>query len=157
MAFRGFTLSKIAEMDSTTHRVRLISPTTLRYRCLRCAALCCLLGGPVVSRKDVERLNQIHPHQSDWLVEMRVGGIRKSSLRSKPTGECVFLQRRRGEYSCSVYDCRPKVCRFFPFVLKRRNQFIELFVLPCRGLNDREGIHLDEGFVRNLVTSALTP
>ena len=150
-------MSKIAVMDSTTHRVRLISPTTLRYRCLHCAALCCLLGGPVVSGKDVERLSQIRPLQSDWLVETRMGDVRKSSLRSKPTGECVFLQRRRDEYRCSVYDYRPKVCRSFPFVLKRKNQFIEFFVLPCRGLNSREGIRLDEEFVRDLATSALTP
>jgi len=48
----------LVTLDSKLRRVADLSleQERFRFKCKRCAALCCKLGGPVLTRKDVERI-----------------------------------------------------------------------------------------------------
>ena len=38
----------------------------------------------------------------------------KHFLKFKDNGDCIFLDKHNGRYSCSVYTARPGVCRKYP-------------------------------------------
>jgi len=130
----------------------------LRFKCLRCAAFCCSLGGPMVSRKDISRLRR-GVKKIDQLIETVNVGTRKAKvLSSRPNGQCILLSKRsQNRYGCLAYELRPDRCRSYPFRLIRRGSRLELFVLPCRGLNRTRGRLVDEEFVREHLEFAAPP
>ena len=130
----------------------------LRFKCLRCAAFCCWLGGPVVSRKDINRLRR-GVEKIDQLIETVDVGTRKARvLSSKPNGQCILLSKRsQNRYGCLAYEFRPDTCRSYPFRLIRKESRLEVFVLPCRGLNRTCGRLVDEEFVREHLEFATAP
>lgn len=58
-------------------------------------------------------------------------------MRKKPNGECVFLDGN----TCTIYENRPLVCRFYPFYLVRTDEEDFQFGVtrePCQGLGEGE-------------------
>ncbi len=124
----------------------------LRFRCIRCAVFCCLLGGPKLSVTDIECLKNAGHDEADFLDTVRNG------LKIMANGSCCFL-RLNGEknlYECSVYDSRPLLCRLYPFHFQWTG--LDTFVvriMPCRGLSRRFGNLLDERFLCDYLQDAL--
>jgi Fe-S-cluster containining protein len=137
----------------------------LRFRCKRCAVLCCKLGGPVLIKSDVERAKLAGHRLEDFLettvdpkfkrLPMMVG-----NLKNNKDGSCILLKSnpRKGVYECPIYDSRPARCRLYPFDFERvsPNSFTLKLIPSCNGLNAEDGELVNENFVtKHLLTPFL--
>jgi Fe-S-cluster containining protein len=55
-------------------------------------------------------------------------------MKKTPEGKCVFLK----DNQCSIYALRPRICMFYPFELKfkeDKGQHAFDFTLECQGIN----------------------
>ena len=59
----------IITLDSTQNCIRkiILTQKQLSYTCKRCATLCCKLGGPVLTKKDVKQIEQAGYNIKDFL------------------------------------------------------------------------------------------
>ena len=158
----------IAEIrwDSETGKIADISffRSDLRFKCGRCAVFCCKLGGPRMSREDIQRLSQAGCEPDDFqdaTADGRFGleGGEKPAMKQRENGSCVFLEYD-GEnkvYRCSVYEFRPALCRLYPFEFKRTGLNTGLLrVIPCcNGLNTREGVSVGRKMIDELFGTIL--
>jgi len=59
-------------------------------------------------------------------------------LKFKENGDCFFLKKNDGEYSCGVYEARPDICRKYPSKPKQNEVCAEIrkiFLCEKTGLN----------------------
>jgi Fe-S-cluster containining protein len=147
---------KIAEIriEPETSNVKHIAlfSDNLRFKCRRCAAFCCKLGGPRLSSKDVERLRRAGLTRAELL------DATNGSLKNTVSGSCVLLKfdPLRRFYECTVYPHRPALCRLYPFhIEKTSSDTFVLKLLPCRGINRRLGTIIDERFLIDNVLGLL--
>jgi len=132
-----------------------LANSQFRFKCKRCAALCCKLGGPVLTRKDAELITAAGYPVKDFLepkngdaegLPLVVGG-----LKTRADGSCVFLKfdAEQNCFQCGIYDHRPALCRLYPFSFESlgSNCVALKFIPCCMGLNNPEGEPLDENFV----------
>jgi len=136
----------------------------LRFKCKRCATFCCKLGGPNLTKEDIERIKR-----AGYKTESFVGPVQNrryermvtphGSLRNKKDGSCIFLKfnNEKGSYECAIYDLRPVLCRLYPFEVKTPlPNCITIKIIPCcRGLNNPDGEIVDERFVVNHLVEAI--
>ena len=136
----------------------------LRFKCRRCATFCCKLGGPWLTRKDIERIEGVGYDVKDFLEsvlnnEVKGLPIMRGSLKNREDGSCIFLNSDVGKnsYKCSIYDFRPALCRLYPFDFDRVSPgSVVLKLIPyCRGLNNPDGELVDEEFINNHVLGVL--
>ena len=121
----------------------------IRFICLRCGTFCCRLGGPVVTEKDLERLQSSIPNIDRLTKTIARGGDSVRVLVEKPNGECIlFLREGRGKGVCSEYELRPDVCRAYPIRIIRKASHYEVSLLPCKGLNPDKGRVINERFIQ---------
>jgi Fe-S-cluster containining protein len=124
-----------------------------RFKCKRCAALCCKLGEPVLTKKDAESIEAAGHPMKDFLEPTNNKDLSPvyGSLKSREDGSCIFLQEdiEGNCFKCGIYDFRPSLCRLYPFSFERldSNRVTLKFIPCCRGLNSAEGKVLDEEFV----------
>jgi Fe-S-cluster containining protein len=128
----------------------------LRFRCKRCAVYCCRLGGPEVTREDVERLRRLGYNVKDFLnttgqKKFKQQGVIRCALKNKEDGSCVFLQfdKENNVYKCSVYEQRPTLCKLYPFDFQRigANSVILKLIPCCNGLNQHDGDLVNKKFI----------
>ena len=126
----------------------------LRFRCRRCAVYCCRLGGPCLTRDDIEQIESVGHKTSEFVEDSKNKyGNRfpmANAMKNRKDGSCIFLRtgKKKSTYECTIYEIRPILCRLFPFEIKRiENDSFLLKVLPCNGLNDADGKLVDERFV----------
>jgi len=133
-------------LEPNNHSVRRITFYTkkLRFKCKRCATFCCKLGGPTLTLNDVERLKKVGFCEADFLDTAH------SRLKNTASSSCVYLNfdTEKRVYKCAVYHHRPALCRLYPFHLEKAspNSFV-LKIMPCRGINRRNGEPVDEKFI----------
>jgi len=149
-------LAKIT-VDSKTRQIRDLSllQECFRFKCRRCATFCCRLGGPKLSRKDIERIEEAGYHVKDFLEtsnsEFKDMPVMRGSLKNKEDGACIFLKSdaKQNRYECSIHDFRPILCRLYPFDFERisSDSIVLKFIPCCRGLNNPNGKLVDERFV----------
>ena len=130
-------------------------PKHVHFECERCA-LCC---------KDTEKrtrkillLKEEARRISDTTLE-NIGNFAERTKESEPYvnvmrkhgGECHFLR----EGSCSIYEARPIVCRFYPFKLENlgNDRYIFSYTSECPGIG--KGPLLQEPFFKELFTRFL--
>lgn len=135
-------------------KVTKLSPKGLRFKCRRCGTFCCRLGGPVVTSDDVVRLKRSCPDIENATETVVLGRTVGTVLVAKPNGECIFFQRRGDGGVCSVYNHRPDVCRTYPFRLVREGNSLIVSLLPCVGLNTKEGRLLNGKLIREYLQFA---
>lgn len=134
-----------------------------RFKCKRCATFCCRLGGPKLTRNDIERIKEAGYHVKDFLEpvnsKFKALSVMHSSLRNREDGSCIFLKfdSEQNRYECSIYDFRPVLCRLYPFDFDRvdPNIIILKFIPCCRGLNNPDGELVDEKFIVNHLLAPL--
>jgi Fe-S-cluster containining protein len=127
----------------------------LRFKCKRCTIYCCKLGGPNLSKEDIEQIKSAGHKISEFVEDAKkqYGNHSRmiSALKSRKDGSCIFL--RTGEKSnvheCAIYDVRPTLCRLYPFEIKRINtdSFLLKIIPCCNGLNDADGELVNKRFV----------
>lgn len=67
-------------------------------------------------------------------------------MKKTEDGKCVFLK----DNSCSIYQIRPLICRFYPFQLKnlRNNRYVFTYTDECPGIG--KGPQLKRDFFERL-------
>ena len=67
-------------------------------------------------------------------------------MKKTVEGDCIFL--RNG--SCSIYEARPLICRFYPFQLQNRenDRYVFRYTEECPGLG--KGPQLERRFFEEL-------
>jgi Fe-S-cluster containining protein len=126
-------------------------PKRVRFICERCAKCCGDTSERVRSilfrRVEAERISQETLKGIDEFAE-RVRGAEPYVYRMKKTGEgkCVFLK----DDSCSIYQIRPLICRFYPFQLKSFGKRKPMFTYTnkCPGIG--KGTQLKRSFFEKL-------
>ena len=103
---------------------------------------------------DVVRLKRSCPDIENATETVVLGRTVGTVLVAKPNGECVFFQRRGDGGVCSVYAHRPDVCRTYPFRLVREGNSLIVSLLPCVGLNTKEGRLLNGKLIREYLQFA---
>jgi Fe-S-cluster containining protein len=124
----------------------------LFYKCLRCGRCCHLRVDLDQGKGDLQRVTKYAEEMG--LEEPVVQTIRtffgeKHWLR-RVGGRCIFLEQLAdGTFSCRIYPVRPLACRIYPIKahrLRLKSAYkLRLRVDPdCKGLNEKEGLNLDE-------------
>ncbi|MCX9084335.1 MAG: YkgJ family cysteine cluster protein [Candidatus Methanoperedens sp.] len=136
---------------------------TVGFECRKCANCCMSEFGDntvIVSPSQIklicDRYGLMH---DDFVIPMpsqdrdENGNIHTFEWRLKRNGECIFLK----EKMCEIYECRPFICRTYPFYLLDG----KLVVCECMGIggiisdidsNELAGI-LKERYVREIKES----
>ena len=135
----------------------------LRFSCKRCAALCCKLGGPVLTRKETEAIRDTGYQVNDFLepVNRDTKGLSLAygGLKTREDGSCIFIQQdiEQNIFKCGIYDVRPALCRLYPFSFEKlgANRISLKFIPCCLGLNNPEGEVLDKEFISNRLLEPL--
>ena len=136
----------------------------LRFKCKQCAAFCCRLGGPNLTKGDIERIKQAGQKTKSFLEPVQNGKYESTitpygCLRNKKDGSCIFLKfnHERRSYECTIYDARPILCRLYPFEVETPspNCIIIKIISCCLGLSSAEGEVVDERFVTNHIVEAM--
>ncbi|MFQ6095661.1 MAG: YkgJ family cysteine cluster protein [Candidatus Bathyarchaeia archaeon] len=156
----------IAKVYLSTGRVEvsdmILCRGGLKFRCLRCASLCCRLGGPPLTQRDVDRIRKMG-YDADFFLNRtspkRFGRISNmvGVMENRKDGSCIFLNEEDGVYECSIYEYRPALCRLYPFyfeVVGSRSLLLK-FIPCCNGLNDPAGRPIDEGFISRFLMRAI--
>ena len=89
----------------------------LSFECTQCGNCCSGPPGYVwVTKRDIARIAEFIGSPDGTLdsTYVRRVGIRRS-LTERPGGDCIFLERKDGKTSCSIYPVRPIQCRTWPF------------------------------------------
>ena len=131
--------------------MRFEYPKRIHFGCERCA-LCCGDSKHGVRRIlllniDVDRMLK---SQSMALEEfaVKIEGFEPYMFQMKKTvdGSCVFLRNS----SCSIYEARPLICRFYPFQLQNRgnDRYVFRYTDECPGIG--KGRSLKKGFFEGL-------
>ena len=112
-------------------------PKHVRFRCERCA-LCCS------DTKDKVRSILLLKIEGDRISRKTLIGLDKFTekiegfepyiyqMRKTEDGKCIFLK----DNSCSIYQMRPLICRFYPFQLKNlgNNRYAFTYTDECSGI-----------------------
>ena len=135
----------------------------LRFTCTRCASLCCRLGGPIITKKEAQSIENTGLPVADFLVPLKSGVNCSSSvfgcLKSRNDGSCVFLERNKtkNSNSCNIYSVRPALCRLYPFTFEKvDSDKVVLKINPCcLGLNSSGGELVTKQYILDKVAEPL--
>jgi len=122
----------------------ILYQSNIRFECKRCATFCCKLGGPTLSSKDIERFKKAGYCETEFLDTSH--GCPQNTI----SGSCFYLRfDMKGKvHKCSVYDCRPTLCRLYPFYFEKTGpNSLVLKIMPCRGINRLHGELVNENFI----------
>jgi len=87
-----------------------IKNQSLSFKCKRCAILCCKLGGPPITKKDAEILEN-----SGYSLEQITEPLKRKfkllpfnfrNLKNKNNGSCIFLEydQEKNQFKCTIYE-----------------------------------------------------
>ncbi|MDG6223580.1 MAG: YkgJ family cysteine cluster protein [Candidatus Bathyarchaeota archaeon] len=161
-------MNNVVAILTVNHKKRTIRDLKItqkqfKFKCKRGATLCCKLGGPILSKKDLNQILSKGHSEDDFLEpvtsETEPSAIVCGSLKTKSDGSCIFLSQdeARNNHNCIIYNNRPALCRLYPFTfeLLSPNRIALKFIPCCMGLNDPEGKNLDERFISSALLEPL--
>ncbi len=104
-------LVAVITFDAKNQAVIELGPEKFRFSCKRCASLCCRLGGPVLSKEEIEKIEAAGNSLADFVEP--IDGTNDYSvlacnrLKSREDGSCVFLDvdDEKQYHVCGVYAC----------------------------------------------------
>lgn len=110
-------------------------PTNILFHCNKCGLCCgdtkqksrCIL---LLESEATDISNQTHQPKQYFATEIKNKVPYLYEMKKNSQGKCLFLE----DNSCSIYEHRPLICRFYPFELKfsqdKENYAFE-FTLEC--------------------------
>lgn len=134
-----------------------------KFKCLQKATLCCKLGGPILTKKDINNIRSAG-HSLEEFLDPENNKTQNSSnsfgrLKTRPDGSCIFLNYddQQKKQNCSIYKSRPAFCKLYPFHFEFLSpEKIALKFIPCcMGLNNPDGKILDEQYIRAVLLEPL--
>jgi Fe-S-cluster containining protein len=126
-------------------------PKHVRYRCQRCA-LCCgdtkyKVRSILLLKDEAERISEKTSLEIAVFTEKKKGFEPYAYIMAKTKeGKCIFLN----EDSCSIYEIRPLICRFYPFELKNpiNKRYVFGYTNECIGIG--KDLFLKRSFFESL-------
>ncbi|UCH70038.1 MAG: YkgJ family cysteine cluster protein [Candidatus Bathyarchaeota archaeon] len=112
-------------------------PKHVRFSCERCA-LCCRdttdrVRSILLLKIEIDRISKKTLTELDEFAE-KIEGFEPYIYRMRKTenGKCVFLKGN----SCSIYQMRPLICRFYPLQLKNmgNSRYVFAHTDECSGI-----------------------
>lgn len=131
-------------------------PKHVRFRCERCA-LCCgdtedKVRSILLLKTEADRISKKTLIGLDKFAE-KIEGFEPYiyQMRKTEDGKCVFLR----DNSCSIYQIRPLICRFYPFQLKNlpNNRYAFTYTDECPGIG--KGPQLKRDFFERLFGNSM--
>lgn len=91
----------------------------LHFECMQCGRCC---AGPTqgyiwVSRPEIEFIAN-HLKETTGQIRrkfLRRVGLRITIIEHQDSKDCIFLQKKNGQKTCTIYPFRPSQCRSWPF------------------------------------------
>jgi len=121
-------------------------PHGVRLQCLRCATCC---GDTSIHarhilllKQEVQRIAKVTSRPVEEFVA-KIEGHEPYIYEMKKTqkdGKCVFLENK----SCTIYEFRPVICRFYPFEFRSTKNGISEFCATDECLGIGKGVRLLE-------------
>lgn len=156
-------LVAVITFDSQNQAIIELGPEKFRFSCKRCASLCCRLGGPVLSKGEIEKIAAAGNSIGDFVESVDRAEdcslLACDRLKSREDGSCVFLgvDDEKQRHVCAVYAVRPSLCRLYPFCFERLDSHkVALKIIPCCvGLNIPDGEFVDEKFISGCLLEPL--
>jgi len=125
-------------------------PSCVRFRCERCA-LCCgdtehKVRRILLLKAEAECISEKSLKAIDEFAEKNEEFKPYVYSMKKRGGRCVFLSDK----SCSIYEIRPLICRFYPFQLKNMggSRYLFTYTDECSGIG--KGPYLKRSFFEKL-------
>lgn len=120
--------------------MRFEYPKNVRFECKRCA-LCC---GDTETRNRSILMMQIEAYRimkkalidlDEFAEKIECSEPYIYRMRKTEKGQCFFLQDK----SCSIYQVRPVICRFYPFQLEntRDDRYVFSYTKECQGIGEK--------------------
>jgi Fe-S-cluster containining protein len=88
--------------------------TTSRKICKNCAECCKHYSFIELSQIEIKALEKFTGLRFDVFTNAKGKAVEEYFLKFKKNGVCYFLNTNNGNYSCSVYEARPGICRNYP-------------------------------------------
>jgi Fe-S-cluster containining protein len=82
--------------------------------CRECAKCCRYFVFAEVSQLEIEAIEDLTGQHYNMFTNPKGAEGEGRFLKFRENGDCIFLNRDDGTYSCVVYEVRPKVCRNYP-------------------------------------------
>jgi len=82
------------------------------FKCGRCGQ-CCIKLTVWLYKEDIGRIKE--RFDENYFAEKSLLDGNPVLVLKKNKDGCVFLEKRRGKYSCKIYGIRPKICVQYPF------------------------------------------
>ena len=145
----------IDQKNRTIHDVK-ITQKQFKFKCKRNATLCCKLGGPILTTKDIQQIQSAGHSIDNFLEPPKTNGENSlGNLKTRPDGSCIFLNydKTQNQNNCSIYNFRPALCRLYPFNFEflGPDRIALKFIPCCLGLKNPEGKLLNEKFVTTVL------
>ena len=137
-----------------------ITQKQFKFKCKRNATLCCKLGGPTLTKKDITKIQSAGHSLEDFIQPPKNDATNCiGSLKTRTDGSCIFLKhdKQQNKQNCEIYDFRPALCKIYPFHFEPLGpDKVALKLIPCcLGLNNPEGKDLDEKFISSVLLEPL--
>jgi hypothetical protein len=131
-------------------------PKGIPFRCTKCA-FCCgdtktRVRHILLLKKEAERMSEIISKPIEEFAT-KIEGHEPYVYEMRKTageGKCVFLE----EKTCTIYELRPLICRFYPFQLEtaRGKKYKFFCTKECLGIG--KGRQLGENYFEDLFQQA---
>jgi len=97
------------------HRIhQVMENAALGEICKKCAECCRHYPFVELSQNDIHALRKFTGLRLDAFTNPKGKRVEEYFLKSKENGDCLFLNENNDNYSCGVYEARPRVCRDYP-------------------------------------------
>lgn len=82
--------------------------------CRKCAECCRNYPFVELSKYEIDLLAQVTGLHFDLFTNPKGKPVEEYFLQFRENGDCFFLNKNNGSYSCGVYEARPEICKKFP-------------------------------------------
>ncbi|HLC65426.1 MAG TPA: YkgJ family cysteine cluster protein [Candidatus Nanoarchaeia archaeon] len=83
------------------------------FKCDRGCGKCCRKVIILLDSEDMARIKKLGYSKEEFAESY--GPRRKTKMLSNSNGDCIFLEKSKGMYSCKIYPSRPETCQKYPF------------------------------------------
>ncbi|PKN33949.1 MAG: hypothetical protein CVU61_10940 [Deltaproteobacteria bacterium HGW-Deltaproteobacteria-19] len=86
----------------------------LSETCRKCALCCKDYPFVELSQNEMYELEKLTGLSFDVFTNRKSEAVEEYFLQFLENGDCFFLNENNGDYSCRVYEARPRICRNYP-------------------------------------------
>jgi len=82
--------------------------------CKKCAECCKHYPFVELSQNEINELGKVTGLRFEVFTNPKGLAVEEYFLQFKENGDCFFLNEKKGDYSCGVYEARSGICRNYP-------------------------------------------